>query len=108
MRRKVSADRRSTRRSVQIVVLVSVGMAIALALLDHGFLIPYNGVLGQFPIIGDQLQSNVHSLKGSAGSLAYRVSGSARPHALQLRQSHQRLLGAWPQESAAAASRSPA
>jgi Flp pilus assembly protein TadB len=46
-RRKVNADRRSTRRSVQIVVLVSVGLAVALALLDHKFLAPYNGVLGQ-------------------------------------------------------------
>ncbi len=47
MRRKVSASRRSTRRSVQIVIFVSVGMAIGLALLDHQFLKPYNGVLGQ-------------------------------------------------------------
>jgi Flp pilus assembly protein TadB len=47
MRRKVSADRRSTRRSVQIVVLVSVGLALALALFDHGFLTPYDGALGQ-------------------------------------------------------------
>ncbi len=51
MRRKVSADRRSTRRSVQIVVLVSVGMALALALLDHGFLAPYDGLLGQAVLI---------------------------------------------------------
>jgi len=51
MRRKVSADRRSTRRSVQIVVLVSVGMALALALLDHGFLIPYDGLVGQVVLV---------------------------------------------------------
>ena len=51
MRRKVSADRRSTRRSVQIVVLVSVGMALALALLDHGFLAPYDGLLGQAVLV---------------------------------------------------------
>jgi Flp pilus assembly protein TadB len=47
MRRKVSAGRRSTRRSVQIVIGVSVGMAIALAVLDHSFLTPYDGPLGQ-------------------------------------------------------------
>jgi Flp pilus assembly protein TadB len=47
MRRKVSASRRSTRRSVQIVIGVSVGMAIGLAVLDRGFLAPYNSVTGQ-------------------------------------------------------------
>lgn len=50
-RRKVNADRRSTRRSVQIVVLVSVGLAVALALLDHRFLAPYDGVVGQFVLV---------------------------------------------------------
>ena len=47
MRRRVTAERRSIRRSVQIVVGVSVGMALALALLDHAFLAPYDGVSGQ-------------------------------------------------------------
>jgi Flp pilus assembly protein TadB len=51
MRRKVNAGRRSTRRSVQIVVAVSVGMAIALAILDHTFLSPYDGVYGQFMLV---------------------------------------------------------
>ena len=51
MRRKVNAGRRSTRRSVQIVVAVSVGMAIALAVLDHAFLSPYDGVYGQFMLV---------------------------------------------------------
>jgi Flp pilus assembly protein TadB len=48
MRRKVNAGRRSTRRSVQIVIGVSVGVAIALAVVDHAFLVPYDGVAGQF------------------------------------------------------------
>ena len=48
MRRKINASRRSTRRSVQIVIFVSVGMAIGLAVLDHSFLAPYNSVFGQF------------------------------------------------------------
>jgi Flp pilus assembly protein TadB len=47
MRRKVNAGRRSTRRSVQIVIAVSVGMAILLAVVDHSFLSPYDGVFGQ-------------------------------------------------------------
>jgi Flp pilus assembly protein TadB len=50
-RRKVNADRRSTRRSVQIVVLVSVGLAVALALLDHKFLAPYDSLLGQLILV---------------------------------------------------------
>jgi Flp pilus assembly protein TadB len=51
MRRKVNADRRSTRRSVQIVIGVSVGMALGLAILDHTFLAPYDGVIGQFVLV---------------------------------------------------------
>lgn len=51
MRRKVSADRRATRRSVQIVVGVSVGLALLLAVLDRGFLTPYNGALGQVVLV---------------------------------------------------------
>ena len=51
MRRKVGADRRSTRRSVQILVLVSVGLALVLALFDHGFLAPYDGPFGQLLLI---------------------------------------------------------
>ncbi|HEY7145981.1 MAG TPA: type II secretion system F family protein [Streptosporangiaceae bacterium] len=47
VRRKVNADRRSTRRSVQIVVLISVGLAIVLALFDHSFLQPYDTLAGQ-------------------------------------------------------------
>ena len=47
MRRKVSAERRSTRRSVQIVIGVSVGMAILLAIGDRSFLSPYNSPFGQ-------------------------------------------------------------
>src|SRR5215471_16436259 len=47
MRRKVTADRRSTRRSVQIVVVVSVGLAVVLAIIDHSFLTPYDGLVGQ-------------------------------------------------------------
>jgi Flp pilus assembly protein TadB len=47
MRRKVSAERKSTRRSVQIVIAVSVGLAVLLAVIDHGFLVPYDSVFGQ-------------------------------------------------------------
>ncbi len=34
-----------------------------------------HSTLGQFPIIGDQLQRNIHSLKGSPGALAVGVVG---------------------------------
>jgi len=47
MRRKVTAERKSTRRSVQIVIAVSVGLAIFLAIFDHTFLAPYDGAFGQ-------------------------------------------------------------
>jgi Flp pilus assembly protein TadB len=94
MRRKVSADRRSTRRSVQIVVLVSVGMAIALALLDHGFLIPYDGVFGQFVLVI---------------VVAIYAAGIIWLRRLAHFESPQRLLGAWSQETGAtAAAGSPA
>jgi len=51
LRRKVNADRRSTRRSVQIVIGVSVGMALGLAILDHTFLAPYDSVIGQLILV---------------------------------------------------------
>jgi YihY family inner membrane protein len=34
-----------------------------------------HSALGQFPIIGQQLQNNIHSLKGSAGALLIGVAG---------------------------------
>ncbi|TDB85507.1 type II secretion system F family protein [Actinomadura sp. 7K534] len=47
MRRRVEADRRSTRRSVRIVVAVSVGTALALAVFNHSYVEPYDDLLGQ-------------------------------------------------------------
>jgi Flp pilus assembly protein TadB len=47
MRRKVNAERRSTRRSAQIVVGVSVGLALGLALFNKSYLEGYNGLAGQ-------------------------------------------------------------
>jgi Flp pilus assembly protein TadB len=47
MRRKVTAQRRSTRRSVQIGVGVSIGMAFGLAVLDRGYMHYYSGITGQ-------------------------------------------------------------
>ncbi|WP_433155672.1 type II secretion system F family protein [Actinomadura nitritigenes] len=47
MRRRVEADRRSTRRSVRIVVGVSVGTALALAVFNHSYVQPYDDFLGQ-------------------------------------------------------------
>jgi Flp pilus assembly protein TadB len=36
---------------VQIVIAVSVGMALALAMFDHAFLAPYDGLLGQLVLV---------------------------------------------------------
>jgi len=47
VRRKVTADRRSTRRSAQIVVGVSVGLALALAIFDHSYVAAYDSLAGQ-------------------------------------------------------------
>ncbi|MEU5883145.1 type II secretion system F family protein [Spirillospora sp. NPDC047279] len=47
MRRRVEADRRSTRRSVRIVVGVSVGTALLLAIFNHSYVEPYDDFLGQ-------------------------------------------------------------
>ena len=37
MRRKINADRRATRRSVQIVVIVAVAVALLLGIFNHGY-----------------------------------------------------------------------
>jgi len=47
MRRKVNAERRSTRRSAQIVVGVSVGLALGLAVFNPGYVHTYGSPLGQ-------------------------------------------------------------
>ena len=51
MRRKVNAERRSTRRSAQIVVLVSVGLALGLALLNPGYVHVYDSPFGQLVLV---------------------------------------------------------
>jgi Flp pilus assembly protein TadB len=47
MRRRVEADRRATRRSVQIVVGVSVGTALGLTVFNRDYVEPYDDFLGQ-------------------------------------------------------------
>jgi multisubunit Na+/H+ antiporter MnhB subunit len=51
MRRRVQADRRTTRRSIQIVVGVSVGMSLALAIFNHEYVRPYDSFLGQLVLV---------------------------------------------------------
>ena len=51
VRRKVTADRRSTRRSAQIVVGVSVGLALGLAIFDHSYVAAYDSVTGQLVLV---------------------------------------------------------
>jgi Flp pilus assembly protein TadB len=47
MRRRINAGRRSTRRSVQIVVLVTIAFAAGLVLLNPSYVEPYDSFLGQ-------------------------------------------------------------
>lgn len=51
MRRKVNAERRSTRRSVQIVVAVSVGLALIMAVFNRGYVHPYGTPVGQAVLV---------------------------------------------------------
>jgi Flp pilus assembly protein TadB len=51
MRRRVSAERRSTRRSVQIVVAISVGLVLGLAVFNRGYVHVYNSPLGQLVLV---------------------------------------------------------
>ncbi|HWG61953.1 MAG TPA: type II secretion system F family protein [Streptosporangiaceae bacterium] len=51
MRRKVNAERRSTRRSAQIVMGVSVGLALGLAVFNQGYVRAYDGALGQLVMV---------------------------------------------------------
>jgi hypothetical protein len=47
MRRRVEANRRTTRFSVQVVVGVSVGVSLLLAIFNRSYVRPYDGFLGQ-------------------------------------------------------------
>jgi len=51
MRRKVNAERRSTRRSAQIVVGVSVGLALLLGIFNRGYVQVYDTAVGQLVLI---------------------------------------------------------
>jgi Flp pilus assembly protein TadB len=51
MRRKVNAERRSTRRSAQIVVGISVALALGLALFNQGYVHSYDSPLGQLVLV---------------------------------------------------------
>jgi Flp pilus assembly protein TadB len=52
MRRRVEATRRTTRRSVQIVVGISVGTALLLAVFNRSYVDVYDGFLGQLVLAG--------------------------------------------------------
>ncbi|GAB2686066.1 type II secretion system F family protein [Thalassiella azotivora] len=51
MRRRIAAQRRSTRRSVQIIMLVTVGFVLLLRVVNPGYLAPYGSVLGQVVLL---------------------------------------------------------
>jgi Flp pilus assembly protein TadB len=48
VRRKVAAERRSTRRSVQVVVAITLLVAAALVLFNPTYVAPYTSFIGQF------------------------------------------------------------
>jgi Flp pilus assembly protein TadB len=48
VRRKVAAERRSTRRSVQVVVAITLLVAAALILFNPAYVAPYTSFIGQF------------------------------------------------------------
>lgn len=50
VRRAIQADRRATRRGVQIVLAVTVGMALGLNLLNPGYVAPYRTPTGQLAL----------------------------------------------------------
>lgn len=51
MRRRIEAERRSTRRSVQVVVGVTVGVAALLILLNRQYVAPYTTFVGQVVLL---------------------------------------------------------
>jgi Flp pilus assembly protein TadB len=51
LRRKVNAERRSTRRSAQIVTGISVGLALLLALFNPSYVQGYSSVVGQLVLV---------------------------------------------------------
>ena len=52
MRLRVEAGRARTRTSVKVVVGVTTGLALFLAVLNHGYLTPYSSPLGQLVLLG--------------------------------------------------------
>jgi Flp pilus assembly protein TadB len=50
VRRTIQADRRATRRGVQIVLAVTVAMALGLNVLNPGYVAPYRTVAGQLAL----------------------------------------------------------
>jgi len=51
VRRKVAAERRSTRRSVQVVVAVTLIMAAGLVLFNPTYMAPYTSFIGQVVLL---------------------------------------------------------
>ncbi len=51
MRRRIEAERRSTRRSVQVVVAVTLGVAGLLVLLNRQYVAPYSSFVGQLVLV---------------------------------------------------------
>ncbi len=52
MRRRVDAGRRSTRRGVQVIVLVTIGVAALLIVFNRSYVAPYGSPVGQVVLAG--------------------------------------------------------
>ena len=83
LRRRVEASRRSTRRSVLIVVLVIAGMSGFLILFNPGYVEPYDSAEGQVVLAG------VLALYGLAIMWLRRLSGVRQPERFLVQSRHQ-------------------
>lgn len=82
VRRKVEAERRSTRRSVQIVVGASVGFAALLVIFNPSYVSEYQGLLGQIVLFA------VAALFGAGFAWMRRLAKYNKPERLLSRVVH--------------------
>ncbi len=73
VRRKVEAERRSTRRGIQIVVGASLGSAALLVVFTPSYVAEYRGAAGQLALLA------VAGLFGAGFTRMRRLAGSDRP-----------------------------
>ncbi len=84
LRRRVEGSRRSTRRSVQIVVGISVAMAGSIVIFNHGYVEPYDSAEGQLVLLG------VLGMFVAGVMWLRRLAGVDSPERFLVRSRHQR------------------